>query len=355
MFLKGKTAAITLSTLLLCCFTTLINAQGRYVGQLSKNDVDKIIKNLEDSGDNFRRDFRSEVDRSNLSSSQKKLYKNQVDNFERATDRLRSDFDNNNSWWESRNQVQSVISASRPLNVTMNGISFRRKIERQWNRLRDAINRLADTYDLPGIAGGGWNGGPWYPGNPGNPGWGTNPIITNPPSWAVGSFSGTASNGSQVYLTINQNGTAFLNAGAGAVQGSYGSGDMLYFNNVSWRVTRVVTGIAATRIDNNERIVFVRQGLGNPGVPTYPGEQVAKPPSWATGSFFANSIGASFNLYIDANGSVTLQNGNSTVYGYYVRGNYMRVGGVLYRVSKRSNGIRIQRTGTNEITDLRRQ
>ena len=52
----------------------------------------------------------------------------------------------------------------------MNNATFRRNLERQWNRLRNDINKLADTYDLPGLNGGGWNGGPGFPG-PGGQGY----------------------------------------------------------------------------------------------------------------------------------------------------------------------------------------
>ena len=158
---KRNSAAALISAMTSALFIFVLagtaTAQGRYSNQYSRGDVDTIIRTVEDRADEFRRDFYNELDRSNLSSSQKRSYRDQVENFENATDRLRSNFNNDNTWWRSRSQVQVVINNSQPLNSTMNGIEFRRNIERQWNQLRNAVNRLADTFDLPGIAGGGWN------------------------------------------------------------------------------------------------------------------------------------------------------------------------------------------------------
>src|SRR5688572_24116422 len=172
--------AIFTAAIMVMSAATEVSAQGRYVGQYSKAQVDEIIRRLEDSSDEFRVDFRRELDRSNLSSSQKNTYRRQVDTFENATDRLRSNFDSQNNWWNSRSQVQNVVANSRPLNITMNAIGFRRNIERQWNQLRNNVNTLADTYDLPGIAGGGWTGGGGGGGGGGN--------AQRPPNWAVGTW-----------------------------------------------------------------------------------------------------------------------------------------------------------------------
>src|SRR5690606_10074565 len=105
------------------------DAQGRYVGQYSRMDVDQIIRRLEDSSNEFRDDFRREIDRSNLSNAQRRTYLNQVAAFENQADRLRSNFDRDNDWWRSRNQVQNLVAAAQPLNRTMNMIAFRRQIE----------------------------------------------------------------------------------------------------------------------------------------------------------------------------------------------------------------------------------
>ena len=35
----------------------------------------------------------------------------------------------------------------------MNSLPFRRNLERQWTKMRNDLNKLADTYDLPGLNG----------------------------------------------------------------------------------------------------------------------------------------------------------------------------------------------------------
>jgi len=186
---------LTLAAIVVSVFTVSSSAiaQGRYATVYSKSQVSEIIRSAEDSSDRFRTDFRNQMNQNyGLSNSQKNQYNNNVAQCEEALDRLRDHFNKNNSWWESRSQVQDVVSASQNVNTMMNVLPFRRNLESQWNQLRNGINKLADTYDLPGLNGGGWNGGgspgPGYPGGGGVggnwPGWST----SRPPSWAVGKF-----------------------------------------------------------------------------------------------------------------------------------------------------------------------
>jgi hypothetical protein len=322
-------------------------AQGRYVGQLSRSDVDNIIRRLEDSSDEFRRDFLKELDRSGLSGSQKRTYRNQVDLFENATDRLRSDFDRQNSWWESRNQVRNVISAAVPLNNTMNSITFRRNIERQWNRLRNDINKLADTYDLPGIAGGGWNGGGWNPGFPGNPG---NPIT--PPSWAQGTFYGTAPNGSQITLTIGSDGSVIAFINGNRSYGSFTRGNMLVIDGNTSRVVRTNVGINTVSTINGETIAYSRNnwGGGNPG---YPGG--GNVPSWAVGTFRGRSPvdGTWITMTIGNNGNVSVNINGNVSYGS-LNGTTLYINGATSTIYQRGKGIRTVSNTDGQTIDYQR-
>lgn len=318
------------------------NGQGRYVGQYSKARVDQIIRSMEDAADEFRRDFRSELDRSNLSSSQKRTYRNQVDNFERSTDRLRSNFNSNNDWWRSRNQVQNVVAAAQPLNTTMNSIRFRRNIERQWNRLRNEVNTVADTYDLPGIAGGGWTGG--------GGGWGGGQTVT-PPNWAQGTFYGTAPTGEQITLTINPNGSVTANIGGGMSYGRFTSGNYLNINGAVARVTRQGNGILTQRNDTGERIAYTRTGGGGWG-----GGNQATPPSWARGTFYGTGPGGErITLSIQNNGSITANIGGGISYGYWMNNNMINIDGAIASVARlRNGGISTRRNDTGEVINYRR-
>lgn len=321
------------------------NAQGRYVGQYSKAQVDQIIRRLEDSGDTFRNDFRREVDRSNLSSTQKRTYRSQVDRFENATDRLRSHFNSQNNWWNSRSQVQSLLNEAHPLNNTMNSIGFRRNIERQWTSLRNDVNTLADTFDLPGLEGGGWwggGGGGWNPGV-GRP-------IT-PPSWAQGTFYGRAPNGTQITLTINNNGYVSAMSGGSVNHGTFVSGNRLYINGNTSRVTRQGNGIRTTSTSDRQVINYSRSGWGGGG-PGGPGATV--PPSWAQGTFFGRGPrGESITLTIDRNGSVTSNVNGSMNYGRYNNG-IITINESSSRVTQVSRGIRTTSMSDGAVINYRK-
>ena len=223
-----------------------VNAQGRFANVYSKGQVSDIIKRAENSSDKFRTDFRRQMNNNkNLSGSQKNQYNRNVADCEDALDRLRRRFDNENTWWNTRSQVQEVVDSSRRVNTMMNVLPFKRNLERQWNQLRKDINKLADTYDLPGLNGGGWNGG--------NPGGGT----STPPNWAQGTFNGRAPNGTLINLTINRNGQVTANIGGSLSYGNFYNGTII-INGATSRVTRSGNGIRTTRTDNGEVIVYRR-------------------------------------------------------------------------------------------------
>ncbi|KXK05469.1 MAG: hypothetical protein UZ17_ACD001000659 [Acidobacteria bacterium OLB17] len=138
------------------------NAQLRNQNRYSKRNVSDIIKRLEDSSDKFSRDFDRALDKSNINNTPlEREYQGYVDDFEDAVDRLRENFDRSRNWWEVRSDVQDAVQKARPVNDIMVKLPFQRDVERQWRTMRNDLNKVADTYDLPGLEGGGWNGGPW--------------------------------------------------------------------------------------------------------------------------------------------------------------------------------------------------
>ena len=152
----------------------------RYQNRYSKAQVSQIISRLEKSADKFRGDFDRAMDNSNLNgTSTEDRYNQYVKDLDSALESLRSDFDRRDSWWESRNNVQNAIQRAQPVNDMMNTISFRRNIERQWSAIRNDLNAIADTFDLPGLNGGGWMGGSggWTGGNNGGA-WGGSGNVT---------------------------------------------------------------------------------------------------------------------------------------------------------------------------------
>ena len=172
-----------------------VSAQGRYVNTYSKSKVKGYIDRLERSSNTFRKDFDRYMDRSNLNgTSTEDEYNQYVKNYENAVDDLQRQFNRNSSWWESRSNVERMINEAQPVNQMINRLPFARNIERQWRAMRDDINTVADTFDLPGLNGGGWNGGNWNGGNNGGGwnggnnggGWNGGGRTSTPPSWAAG-------------------------------------------------------------------------------------------------------------------------------------------------------------------------
>lgn len=327
--------------------TTATFAQGRYANVYSRSQVDDFVRQLEDSSDTFRNDFRREVANSNLGSSTKRTYNNYAEQFENAVDRLRNRFNSNDSWWESRNEVQAMVSNGQNLNTTMNNAAFRRRIENQWNRLRNDVNKLADTYDLPGLNGGGWTGGPWNPGNPGGGGGGG----SRPPAWAQGTFYGTAPNGSQITLTISNNGSASANVNGSVSYGSYNRGILTMGYNTA-RVSRNGNGIRTVSTSNGETINYSRTGWGGGG-PI--GGGGGSPPNWAVGSFTGrNPIdGGSIFMTVSNNGNVTVSIGGSQSYGS-MNGSMLTMGSSQARVYRDGNGFRTVSTGDGQTIYYRR-
>ena len=342
MRMKNYSAALV-STMTAALFVFMLAglapAQGRYSNQYSRNDVDTIIRDVEDRADEFRRDFYAELDRSNVSGSQKRAYRNQVTNFENATDRLRSDFDRDNNWWQSRNQVRNVITNATPINTTMNSIAFRRQIERQWNQLRNAVNRLADTYDIPGIAGGGWNGGPWNPG--GNQGGGA----SRPPNWAVGTWYWVQGSGRS--FSIDANGRVTENLDGRISYGTYNNGN-LYLNGSRSSVSRTSSGIRTYNFGTGETSDYTRGNTGPGG-----GGNTSRPPNWAVGTWrWVQGNGRQFT--IQADGRVVENINGRITYGTYYNG-ILNINGTESDVRRSRDGIQTYNRITGEVSDYRRQ
>ena len=242
-----------------------------------------------------------------------------------------------------------MLSNVRPVNTMMNTISFRRNLERQWTSLRNNINTVADTYDLPGLNGGGWNGGNngggWNGGNNGNNG--------NVPSWAIGTFYGrNPQTGGTITLVINRNGSVSAGVDGGPAYGNI-SGTTLNMSGNTARVTQINNGIR-TRGTNGEVIDYYRaNGNGNGNDGNWGGNV----PTWAVGTFYARNpqTGGRITMTIQQNGQVYVDLGNNggTAYGT-VYGTTLTVNNATATISCRGNGVRTVRTDNGERIDYTR-
>ncbi len=309
-------------------------AQGRYAARYSKRDVSGIITKLEQSSDTFRRDFDRAMDKSNLNGTPSEdRFNNLVRDFENSVDRLRREFDREDTWWQSRNQVESMIRDSRPVNTMMTTLPFRRNIERQWNQLRNDINTLADTYDLPGLNGGGWNGG-------GGGGGG------NAPNWAVGTFYGrNPQTGGTITLTVNRNGSVTADFQGSQSYGTLNGNNLNIDGNTS-RVSQISNGIR-TRSSSGEVIDYYRSNSGG-------GSGGGNVPSWAVGIFYGRNpqTGGTITLTINPDGNVSADFQGTQSYGILNRTN-LNIDGNTANVSRINNGIRTRSTSGETIDYFR--
>ena len=177
--------------------------------------------------------------------------------------------------------------------------------------------------------------------------------MSSPPSWAQGTFYGTGPEGSQITLTLAQNGqvTALVNGNSN--YGTYYRGS-LYLNGNTSRVTRWNNGIRTTRNDNGEIVNYSRNGWnngGNNGDWNGTGN-MSSPPSWAQGTFYSTN-GTNIQLTLAANGQVTVINSGQSYYGTYYRGQ-MTVNGDTSTVSRNGDGISTYNRSNGQTTHYSR-
>lgn len=330
--------ASTFIAMLLLVTASSAAAQGRFAARYSKRDVNSIVSRLEQSSDAFRRNFDRAMDNSNINGTQAEdRFNNIVEDFENSVDRLRREFDQGDSWWQSRSNVEAMVRDSRPVNVMMTTLPFRRNIENQWSQLRSNINTLADTYDLPGLNGGGWNGGGG--GNSGGGNTGT------PPNWARGTFYST--NGSGTTLTINQNGTVSASVDNQTYYGTYYRNEITLNNDVS-TLSRNGDGVRTYNRNTGQTTNYSRNNnSGGSG-----GGNSSSPPNWARGTFYSTN-GNNVQLTINASGSVTAIVDGQTFYGTYNQGSIL-LNNDSSTVSRNGNGIRTYNRNTGQTTNYRR-
>jgi hypothetical protein len=324
-------------------------AQGRYANQYSKRDVSNIIAKLEQSSNTFRQEFDRNLDQSSLNGTNEEDRINRiVGDYENSLDRLRRDYDRFDTWWQSRNNVQDVMRNARPVNAMMTSLPFARRLERQWNNMRRDLNKLADTYDLPDLAGGGGNWGGGGGGGGGN---------ANVPNWAVGTFYGrNPQNGGTITLTISRNGSITADFQGDASYGNWYGNSRININGAEARVTRLNNGIRTVRTDNGERIDYYRTNPGDGGDWNNGGGGGGNPVNWAVGNFNARNpqTGGTITLSIQNNGNVTVYMDGATNYGT-MDGSILVINGVRSRVTRRNNGISTTREDNGEVINYRRQ
>lgn len=331
------------------------NAQGgqlRYQNRYTKAQIGEIITRVEATSNEFRRDFAREMNNSPLNGTPAEgPYNRDVKAYEKSLNDLRKQFDRNASWWLVRNEVSDVINKAQPVNNIMNAISFRRNLERQWSAMRRDINTLADTFDLPGLAGGGWNGG--VGGGWGD--WGGSGNVSTPPSWAQGTFYST--NGTNITLNIDSTGHVWVVNQGQTFWGNYYRGNLSLNGDVS-TVSQSGNGIRTYNRNTRQTTTYSRTsgGWGNNGGNNGGGwggsGNMSTPPSWAQGTFYSTD-GSNVSLSLNQNGQVTALVNGQTYFGTYYQGS-ITLNGDVSTVRRNGDGIRTYNTSSRQTTNYSR-
>lgn len=330
--MKSKRAIIGAVSL---CIAALMAVSAMGQRNLGRNQVDTIIRDLETSSDVFSRDFRNR----NTSNNERRI----VDNFENAVDRLRRNFDRNDNWWNTRDDVQGIMDESRRVNQLMNNERFARPLEAQWRDLRRDINLLANTYELPGLGGGGWNGG-------GDPGWGGGQT-SNPPSWTQGTFY--SRNGrDNIVMTIDNGGRVTVVNNGQTFYGTYFR-NRINVNGDTSDLSRDGNGIRTLNRSTGETTRYTRNGYGGgDGGWNGGGGNISRPPSWAQGTFYSTN-GDAITMTISGDGRVTVVTGGQTYFGTFYN-DTITLNGDSSTVAQTRRGISTYNQNSGQTTQYRR-
>ena len=116
----------------------------------TKDDVNRIIKRVEERSDRFVKLFDRSLDRSGLDGTNREDRLNEyARNLESALDDLRREFDRKESYVETRSEVRRCLDIASDINVAMRSRRLGAETERQWALLRTELNTLANVYNLP--------------------------------------------------------------------------------------------------------------------------------------------------------------------------------------------------------------
>lgn len=112
-------------------------------------NVERIINQVESRSDAFRRSVDRALDRSRLNGSrQEDRLNEEVKQFARAVDRLRSDFDRRDNRDDTRRNVDRVLREADEIGRAIGRANLERNVGREWAGLRADLNTLANVYNL---------------------------------------------------------------------------------------------------------------------------------------------------------------------------------------------------------------
>ena len=291
-------------------------AQNR-VRTYSQSEVERLIRDVEQSSKDFQRDFDSWLDRSPLNGQQREdRYNRQVKDLTNAISNLRSNFNRRNDWWLARSDMQRVLNAATAVNSVISNREVRGGLNRQWFSLRRNIDRLATAFNLPSVGSTFTGSYRDYSG-----------LDNNARACSTtGVYRGYTNNG-ESELTIMGDGTATIRSLiTNEVYDGRCADDVLYFDWGAFNLVRDGRNIATVEIGNTSNRTPYRRVSGNQGdysqrnpdrrYPNqgypdqrYPNQgypdRVGNLPDWAIGTFRGVTDSGESELSISPNGIAT--------------------------------------------------
>ena len=126
--------------------TTPSDAIAQEPTRLSDEQVERLLERIEKAADKYRESLDDALDKSHLDDSKREEEINRyVKEFEDATDRLESRFDDDKTAAED---VRNVLTRAVRLDSMMSRFAFTDRAQGDWRLLRNDLNELARAYGV---------------------------------------------------------------------------------------------------------------------------------------------------------------------------------------------------------------
>jgi hypothetical protein len=111
--------------------------------------ISAIISDLEQQSNDFKKSLNRALDRSRLDGTRREdqLNKN-ARKMEKALNYLRDSWNEDHDMQRSKNNAALAINAAGNIDRTLSRHALRGHVQREWEVLRDGLDRLADIFDL---------------------------------------------------------------------------------------------------------------------------------------------------------------------------------------------------------------
>ena len=130
---------------------------GRYDERHLKDSINRLDRLAKD----FQNDLNRALDHSRINGSRNEDNLNaQVQDFRRATSRLKSSFGNGRDLSRSRDEAQRVMDEARQFDRLGRGRGFDNQVMSDWSQIQRELQIISDAY---GMGYGSYNNGGYYP------------------------------------------------------------------------------------------------------------------------------------------------------------------------------------------------